>query len=89
MGRGGEGTGRAALPACQLGLVTQLPLPPPSSHHLTLRAFSPMVAALGEGVELSHACLRGDLGPRSHSIPEQPSPGSLKFPQGDLFKISA
>ena len=47
-----EGRGRAAPPSCQLGLVTQLPIPsprPPSTHHLTLRAFSPTVAAMGEG----------------------------------------
>lgn len=78
--------GQDAPPQGQLGLVTQLPLPPPpSAHHLTLRAFSPTVATLGEGGELSQACLQGDLGPRSHSIPEQTPPGSMKFPQSDVF----
>lgn len=71
----GKGRGRAAPPSCQLGLVTQLPLPPPrppSTLHLTLRYFSPTVASMGEGAQLSQACLRGDLGPCSHTTPTHP-----------------
>lgn len=74
------GRGRpAAPPSCQLGLVIQLPLPPPPcTHHLTLRAFSPTVAAMGEGVSFHKPACRvtlalaptlGPLYPKPHHPP--------------------
>lgn len=57
-----------------------LPPPNPSTHHLTLRAFSPTVATMGEGGELSQACLQGDLGQHSHTTPTPLGPASSAPP---------
>lgn len=39
---------------------------PPSTHHLTLRAFSPTVAAMGDGGPAFTSLPAGDLSPGSH-----------------------
>lgn len=73
--------GRAAPPSCQLGLVTQLPLPPPpSTHHLTLRASSPTVAALGEGVSFHKLACRVTLALAPTPGPLYPSPTTTTTP---------
>lgn len=95
MGRGGEGTRRPALVPAWPGHPASSSSSP-STHHLTLRAFSPTVAAMGEGasfhkaacgVTLAHALAPAFVPRPTRSATERPSEAAVVSLEQSFFNF--